>query len=138
MRKIIALPVAVLVGCSSVFAMPERTPHNVEKYKKICRENIHKVKKGMYREPKGSLKHKFITPGCDAYLDNLWDWDSLAVGNRALSDYARDWKQGRLKRMYGISEGVHIQCVGLLWAGGVYTYHNRTGFPFTRRDDQPD
>ena len=106
MRKIIALAVAVLVGFSSVFAaMPERIPHNVEKYKKICRENIQKVKKGMYREPKGSLKHKFITPGCDAYLDNLWDWDSwlsgialcqimLETGNKADFNECMEYQKG--------------------------------------------
>ena len=125
-RKIVSSVVSVLVGYSSMFAaLPECTPQNVEKYKKICRENIHKVKKGMYREPKGSLRHKFITPGC-------------AVGNRPVSDYARDGQQGRLQRVYGIPEGMHIQCVGLLRSGGIYTNHNRAEFPFTRGDDQPD
>lgn len=73
----VSIIAALALASSSAFAaMPENTPQNVAKYKRICRENIHKVKKGMYREPKGSLKYKFITPGCDAYLDNLWDWDS--------------------------------------------------------------
>ena len=85
MRKIIALAVAVLVGCSSVFAaMPERTPHNVEKYKKICRENIQKEKKGMYREPKGSLKYKFITPGC--MNKGFQNWNLLVLNMIAWLD----------------------------------------------------
>ncbi len=105
-RKIVSSVVSVLVGYSSMFAaLPECTPQNVEKYKKICRENIHKVKKGMYREPKGSLRHKFITPGCDAYLDNLWDWDSwlsgialcqimLETGNKADFNECMEYQKG--------------------------------------------
>lgn len=30
----------------------------------------------MFRQPKGSLKYPFITPGSDQYANDLWDWDS--------------------------------------------------------------
>lgn len=80
MKKIIITLLLALAFMPVRADIPERTPENLEKYKKICRENIHKIQKGMYREPKGVLKHKFITPGVDAYLDNLWDWDSWLSG----------------------------------------------------------
>lgn len=56
--------------------MPERTEANVEKYKKICRDNIYKEMKGMYREAGGALVYPFLAPGSNQYLDMLWDWDS--------------------------------------------------------------
>jgi putative isomerase len=56
--------------------LPERTPANLEKYKKICRDNIYKEMKGMYREAGGSLAYPFLAPGSSQYLDMLWDWDS--------------------------------------------------------------
>ncbi|MDR2936726.1 MAG: glycoside hydrolase family 37 [Rikenellaceae bacterium] len=56
--------------------LPERTPANVEKYMKICRDHIHKEMKGMYREPGGALRYPFLAPGSSQYLDMLWDWDS--------------------------------------------------------------
>jgi putative isomerase len=28
---------------------------------------------GMFREPGGSLKHPFLTPGSDQYAEVLWD-----------------------------------------------------------------
>ncbi|MEI6077344.1 MAG: trehalase family glycosidase [Verrucomicrobiota bacterium] len=30
----------------------------------------------MFKPAEGSLKHPFITPGCSAYQNQLWDWDS--------------------------------------------------------------
>ena len=56
--------------------IPARTPENVEKYKRICREHIYKEMKGMYREAGGALKYPFLAPGSNQYLDMLWDWDS--------------------------------------------------------------
>lgn len=79
-RNIILFVLFMSLSISGFAVMPEHTQDNVEKYKKICIDNIHKIKKGMYREPKGKLKYKFITPGCAAYLDNLWDWDSWLSG----------------------------------------------------------
>ncbi len=67
----------VLAIASALFAqLPERTPENVEKYKKICRDNIHREMRGMYREAGGALKYPFLAPGSNQYLDMLWDWDS--------------------------------------------------------------
>lgn len=61
---------------ASMTALPDRTPRNVEKYKRICREYIYKEMKSMYREPGGALKYPFLAPGSDQYADVLWDWDS--------------------------------------------------------------
>lgn len=67
----------MLVIGSALFAeLPMRTPNNIEKYKKICRDNIHREMRGMYREPGGALKYPFLAPGSNQYLDMLWDWDS--------------------------------------------------------------
>ena len=85
--------------------MPERTPENVEKYKKICRKNIYKEMKGMYREAGGALKYPFLAPGSNQYLDVLWDWDSwlsnvalrqilLENGNNDDRDEALKYEQG--------------------------------------------
>lgn len=71
------LSVCLLLICSSLFAkFPERTPENIEKYKKICRDNIRHEMRGMYREAGGALKYPFLAPGSNQYLDMLWDWDS--------------------------------------------------------------
>lgn len=78
--------------------MPDRTPENVAKYKKIVRTHIHKEMKGMYREAGGSLKYPFLAPGSNQYLDMLWDWDSW-LSNVALRQIllekgsAKDQKQ---------------------------------------------
>jgi hypothetical protein len=61
---------------NSLAQMPANTPANIKKYKAICRENIDKEMKGMYREPGGALKFPFLAPGSNQYLDMLWDWDS--------------------------------------------------------------
>lgn len=68
------LALATLATASA--QLPERTPENIEKYKRICREQIHKEMKGMYREAGGALKYPFLAPGSNQYLDMLWDWDS--------------------------------------------------------------
>jgi len=63
--------------------MPARTPENIEKYKRICRDYIYGEMKGMYRESGGILKFPFLAPGSNQYLDMLWDWDSW-LSNGAL------------------------------------------------------
>ncbi len=76
MKKII---LAFFLAVSAAWAgaqLPARTPQNVEKYKRICREHIHREMKGMYREAGGALKYPFLAPGSSQYLDMLWDWDS--------------------------------------------------------------
>jgi hypothetical protein len=99
---------ALLLICFSaalVAQMPARTPSNIEKYKKLCRENIYKEMKGMYREPGGALKYPFLAPGSSQYLDMLWDWDSwlsdvalrqilLENGKKEDSDQALKYEQG--------------------------------------------
>lgn len=42
----------------------------------IIREHIMRDRAGMFREPKGVLKHPFLVPGSATYADQLWDWDS--------------------------------------------------------------
>lgn len=85
--------------------LPDRTPENVGKYKKICREYIHREMKGMYREAGGSLPFPFLAPGSSQYLDMLWDWDSwlsnvalrqilLEKGTEADSEEALKYEQG--------------------------------------------
>lgn len=85
--------------------LPERTPENVRKYKKICRDNIRKDMRGMYREAGGALSYPFLAPGSNQYLDMLWDWDSwlsnvalrqnlLENGNKADSEEAIKYEQG--------------------------------------------
>lgn len=98
--------------------MPGRTPENIEKYKEICRKNIHKEMKGMYREPGGALKYPFLAPGSNQYLDMLWDWDSwlsnvalrqilLENGNEEDREEALKYEQGCVLNSlsYGGMEG---------------------------------
>lgn len=70
-------------------SLPERNAANVEKYKKICKTNIYKEKRGMYREAGGALKYPFLAPGSNQYLDMLWDWDSW-LSNIALRQILSD------------------------------------------------
>jgi len=85
--------------------MPARTPANVEKYKKICREYIHREMKGMYREAGGALKYPFLAPGSSQYLDMLWDWDSwlsdVALRQILLENGAAKDRQEALKYEQG-------------------------------------
>ena len=76
MRHTLTTFLALILCLSTTAQLPERTPENVQKYKKICREHIYKDMKGMYREPGGALKFPFLAPGSSQYLDMLWDWDS--------------------------------------------------------------
>lgn len=80
MKKLFFLPLLILL--LSVYEhilaqpMPELTAENVAKYTQLCRQNIYKDMKGMYR-PKGkAFKYPFLVPGSQQYLDQLWDWDS--------------------------------------------------------------
>ena len=81
----------VLLSFSSQLrsALPERTAVNVSKYADICKRNIYKEMRGMYREAGGSLKYKFLAPGSSQYLDMLWDWDSW-LSNVALRQILLD------------------------------------------------
>jgi hypothetical protein len=90
---------------NTIAQMPARTAENIEKYKRICRENIYGEMKGMYREPGGALKYPFLAPGSNQYLDMLWDWDSwlsnvalrqilLEKGNEKDREQALQYEQG--------------------------------------------
>ncbi|MGD0342572.1 MAG: trehalase family glycosidase [Bacteroidales bacterium] len=76
MKRIICTLFSVCFFVTLMAQMPARTPENIAKYKRICRENIYREMKGMYREPGGALKFPFLAPGSNQYLDMLWDWDS--------------------------------------------------------------
>ena len=73
----------------------------IEKYKKICRENIYKDYKGMFKEPKGVLKYPYITPGSQSYATQLWDWDSwfssIAL-DQIVTDKGNDKDQAEVKK----------------------------------------
>ncbi len=76
MKRLSTTLLALVLFATASAQLPERTPGNIEKYKRICREQIHKEMKGMYREAGGALKYPFLAPGSNQYLDMLWDWDS--------------------------------------------------------------
>lgn len=76
MKRYFLLCCMLVIGSALFAELPMRTPNNIEKYKKICRDNIHREMRGMYREPGGALKYPFLAPGSNQYLDMLWDWDS--------------------------------------------------------------
>ncbi len=76
MKKVLCMLVFATAVVITRAQMPAHTPENIEKYKQICRINIYKEMKGMYREPGGALKFPFLAPGSNQYLDMLWDWDS--------------------------------------------------------------
>src|ERR1700761_9491854 len=60
----------------SVIAKGADMPAETQHYMGVIRTNIFKEYKGMFKPAKGILKHPFITPGCNSYQDQLWDWDS--------------------------------------------------------------
>ncbi len=93
MKRLILLFAALSTLATAAAQLPERTPANVEKYKRICREAIRKEMKGMYREAGGALKYPFLAPGSNQYLDMLWDWDSWLSDvalRQILLDYGTD------------------------------------------------
>lgn len=105
MKKAISSLLLVVISITIIAQIPERTPENIEKYKKIVRQNIHKEMKGMYREPGGALQYPFLAPGSSQYLDMLWDWDSwlsnvalrqilLEKGNNKDREEALKYEQG--------------------------------------------
>lgn len=89
-NKILSIVLTSCLGVSICHAqMPERTAANVEKYKQICKDNIYKEMRGMYRKPGGALPYPFLAPGSSQYLDMLWDWDSW-LSNVALRQILAD------------------------------------------------
>lgn len=105
MKRILVVFFLIGLFANSFAQMPARTPENIKKYKAICRENIYKEMKGMYREAGGALKYPFLAPGSNQYLDMLWDWDSwlsnvalrqilLEKGNKEDREQALKYEQG--------------------------------------------
>ena len=105
MKRILFIFFLTGLFANSFAQMPARTPENIKKYKAICRENIYKEMKGMYREAGGALKYPFLAPGSNQYLDMLWDWDSwlsnvalrqilLEKGNKEDREQAVKYEQG--------------------------------------------
>jgi len=105
MKKLLLLTFIIAQFFNASGQLPERTPENINKYKAICRENIYKEMKGMYREAGGSLAYPFLAPGSNQYLDMLWDWDSwlsnvalrqilLENGTKKDRDEALKYEQG--------------------------------------------
>jgi len=105
MKRLIIILYLVGINLIAFAQMPAHTPENIEKYKQICRNNIYKEMRGMYREPGGALKFPFLAPGSNQYLDMLWDWDSwlsnialrqilLENGNNGDKEKALKYEQG--------------------------------------------
>ena len=89
MRKLFLISLLCVVCAGSHAQLPERNVANVNKYKELCRQNIYKEMRGMYRKAGGSLKYPFLAPGSSQYLDILWDWDSW-LSNVALRQILTD------------------------------------------------
>jgi putative isomerase len=66
----------LLIMCVAVMARGADTDTETQHYIDVIQQHIFKEYKGMFKPPKGYLKHPFITPGCNSYQDQLWDWDS--------------------------------------------------------------
>ena len=90
---------------AQILPMPNLGDANITKYTKICRENIYKDMKGMYREKGKAMQYPFLAPGSQAYHDMIWDWDSwlsnvalrqilLENGNTKDSLQALDYEKG--------------------------------------------
>jgi putative isomerase len=71
MNKII-----LLIVCLAFAAKGSDTQTETQHYISVIQQHIFKDYKGMFKSPKGFLKHPFVTPGCSSYQDQLWDWDS--------------------------------------------------------------
>ena len=118
MKHLLTLFVSLTVALTASAQLPERTAENLEKYKQICREQIYKDMRGMYREAGGALVYPFLAPGSNQYLDMLWDWDSwlsnvalrqilLENGSKKDRDEALKYEQGCVLNAlnYGGMEG---------------------------------
>ena len=66
----------LLVLCLAFTAKAADNQAETRHYIDVIQQNIFKDYKGMFKGPKGVLKHPFITPGNSSYQDQLWDWDS--------------------------------------------------------------
>jgi hypothetical protein len=86
----------------SAYSQPDA---NTTKYIGIIRKNIAADYKGMYRQPKESLKYPFLVPGSKQYGMDLWDWDSwlsnIALRQILLENGSADDKKEALKYEQG-------------------------------------
>nr|WP_309027942.1 trehalase family glycosidase [Pelagicoccus enzymogenes] len=76
-------------------------------YSEQLRSFIAANPRGMFREPKGQLKHGFLVPGAAHYGDELWDWDSW-FANVALRQIALSSQDAELSEEL---EGYERGCV---------------------------
>ena len=68
---------ACLVTSGTANATTENTANRIDVYKQLCKENIGKDYKQMFRDASGgALVYPYITPGSQGYANVLWDWDS--------------------------------------------------------------
>ncbi len=104
-KSIAALALLGAVCFNSLAQMPERTAENVEKYKKICRDNIRKDMRGMYRKPVGSLKYPFLVPGSNQYPNQLWDWDSFLADIALRQNVLDNGKEKDLEELFEYEKG---------------------------------
>ncbi len=78
--------VLLILKSSWIFA---QTQDSIQSYIALIRKNIYADYKGMFREPGGALNYPYITPGSNAYANDLWDWDSW-LSNIALRQILSD------------------------------------------------
>jgi putative isomerase len=69
----------------------------------LLRQSIAAACRGMFREPQGNLRHRYVTPGSATYATQLWDWDSW-LSDIALQQIVRDGDAG-LERDEALSYG---------------------------------
>lgn len=85
MKKLLLLSCFILAATY----LPAQVPDSVNINIALIKQHIYSDYKGMFRKPVGILKYPFITPGSDAYANDLWDWDSW-LSNIALRQILQD------------------------------------------------
>ncbi|EHQ27459.1 glycosyl hydrolase family 63 [Mucilaginibacter gracilis] len=91
-------------------------PDSIKTNISIIRQQVFSDYKGMFRKPVGILHQPFITPGSNAYANDLWDWDSW-LSNIALRQILEDHGSAGDK-----SEAVMYE------RGCILNYLDNTGF----------
>ncbi|MBW4888527.1 glycoside hydrolase family 37 [Mucilaginibacter sp. HMF5004] len=90
MKKSLLFIAIILFGKSSIAQLPDSINNNIT----VIKQHIFSDYKGMLKKPTGILHYPFITPGSNAYANDLWDWDSW-LSNIALRQVLED--QGTVK-----------------------------------------
>jgi hypothetical protein len=96
----------------AVAQISDSLKNNVQTIKK----HVYQDYKGMFRKAGGALIFPYITPGSDAYANDLWDWDSW-LSNIALRQILTDIGTAKDKK-----EAVAYE------QGCILNYLNYTGF----------